>query len=462
MRFCHTIRNPSILRQNTKKIEKGRDTLGGRERWTRMIRRAAVFFCICLVFTSCDFLFNTPFSGYLASSVDGEAPSIIELPYFEVSDPSNWDDLQKYLNEQVVLGVSGPPTVDIISVPGSGNKWYGGVLAPNGKIYCVPGRATNVLIIDPQTDSIDTISGVPLGEGPSPDWLGGVLAPNGKIYCIPWEGSSVLIIDPEANTLDTDKISGLGEGYKWYGGVLAPNGKIFCIPYDADTVLVIDPADDTYDTITIPDPGPSGPLPDDPGKWYGGVLAPNGKIYCIPWRADYVMIIDPESGTVIPDAIPFTAYAEQKWTGGVLATNGKIYCIPQEPLRILIIDPARNEVELVPHQSPYLPEDVDKWAGGVLGPDGRVYGVPRNYHSVLVVDPTEAAVDPEIDPGGISLEEELGAARFDEDKWTGGVLAPNGKIYCVPNEADSVLIIDPHSNGEMAASIAGCPYFNKF
>jgi streptogramin lyase len=387
------------------------------------------------------------------------------MPYFEISDPSNWEDLQQYLDEQAALGTAGPPTVATISIDGDGNKWYGGVLAPNGKIYCVPGAATSVLIIDPQDDSADasTIIDIPVSGGPSPDWLGGVLAPNGKIYCIPWQASNVLIIDPATDTFTTKPIPEsdppVPDGSsKWHGGVLAPNGKIYCIPYDSDTVLVIDPDADTFDTIPIPDPGSPGPSPSDPSKWYGGVLAPNGKIYCIPWKADYVMIIDPESDTMVPDAISFSAVADLKWTGGVLSINGRIYCIPQEPRRVLIIDPATTTVEL----AGYLPLDEDKWAGGVLGPDGRIYGIPRNYHSVLVIDPIESATDPEIDPDGISLEEELGAARFDEDKWTGGVLATNGKIYCVPNEADSVLIIDPHSNGQMFASIAECPYFNKF
>jgi len=422
-----------------------------------MLQRVVVFLCSCLVFTSCDFLLNTPFSRYLGSSVDEDPPTLFELPYFEISDPSNWEDLQQYLDEQVALGVSGPPTVDTstISGLGGGNKWYGGVLAPNGKIYCVPGGATSVLIIDPQTDSADTstISGLQVA-GPQPNWLGGVLAPNGKIYCIPWEASNVLVIDPATNTVDTTTMSDgiLTASRKWHGGVLARNGKIYGIPYDSDTVLVIDPATDTFTTIPIPGPGP--PDPGDPSKWFGGVLAPNGKIYCIPWKADSVMIIDPESDTVDPDAISFSAVADLKWTGGVLAANGKIYCIPQAPLRVLIIDPALNTVELVAN----LPFEEDKWAGGVLGPDGKIYGIPRNYDSVLVIDPTTNTADPD----GISLPPAPPVDPFEEDKWTGGVLAPNGKIYCVPNEADSVLIIDPHSIGEMFASIAECAYFNKF
>lgn len=429
-------------------------------RWykgTRMIQRIVAFLCICLVSTSCDFLLNTPFTRYLASLADENTSTLTELSYFEISDPSNWEELQQYLNEQAAQGVSGPPTVDTSTIAGlgGGNKWYGGVLAPNGKIYCVPGAATSVLIIDPQTDSADTstISGLP-GTSTPPNWLGGVLAPNGKIYCIPWDASSVLIIDPATNTVDTTTMSGgiLTASRKWHGGVLARNGKIYGIPYDSDAVLVIDPATDSFTTIPIPGPGP--PAPGDESKWYGGVLAPNGKIYSIPWKADYVMIIDPESDTVDPDAISFSAVAELKWTGGVLASNGKIYCIPQEPRRVLIIDPALNTVELVE----YLPNDPNKWAGGVLGPDGMIYGIPRNYESVLILDPTENTAYPD----GIVLPPEPPVDPADPDKWTGGVLALNGKIYCIPNAADSVLIIDPHCNGEMLASIAECPYFNKF
>ena len=43
--------------------------------------------------------------------------------------------------------------------------------------------------------------------------------------------SSVLIIDPVTNTANTTTITGLSGAGKWVGGVLAPNGKIYGIPY---------------------------------------------------------------------------------------------------------------------------------------------------------------------------------------------------------------------------------------
>ena len=94
-----------------------------------------------------------------------------------------------------------------------------------------------------------------------------------------------MIIDPVTNTVDTTTITGLSGGTKWFGGVLAPNGKIYGIPYNSTSVLIIDPVTNTADTTTI-----SG-LYAGTVKWIGGVLAPNGQIYCVPRYIDYVLVI---------------------------------------------------------------------------------------------------------------------------------------------------------------------------
>ena len=45
-----------------------------------------------------------------------------------------------------------------------------------------------------------------------------------------------------ASTADTTTITGLAAGVaKWIGGVLAPNGKIYGIPFVSTTVLITDP-----------------------------------------------------------------------------------------------------------------------------------------------------------------------------------------------------------------------------
>ena len=113
------------------------------------------------------------------------------------------------------------------------NKYAGGVLAPNGKIYCIPADAEQVLEIDPSnntTNLFGSISG-------SAKYAGGVLAPNGKIYCIPFNSNQVLEIDPSNNT--TNLFGNISGSAKYTGGVLAPNGKIYGISWSSSEILEI-------------------------------------------------------------------------------------------------------------------------------------------------------------------------------------------------------------------------------
>eukprot|EP01047_Picozoa_sp_COSAG01_P063661 COSAG01_NODE_8287_length_2842_cov_5.149471_1_plen_888_part_10 len=88
-----------------------------------------------------------------------------------------------------------------------------------------------------------------------------------------------------AASTDTTTLGGLSSGAS--GGVLAPSGRIYAIPYNAQSVLIIDPVGASTDTTTL------GGLSGTGGKWSGGVLAPNGRIYGIPYNAPSVLIIDP-------------------------------------------------------------------------------------------------------------------------------------------------------------------------
>ena len=94
-------------------------------------------------------------------------------------------------------------------------------------------------------------------------------------------------LDPSTKTFTTIDISSTVSGdSKYYGGVLAPNGKIYFVPTRADNIGELDPSTKIFNTIDI-----SGTISSD-WKYFGGVLAPNGKIYFVPNHADNIGELD--------------------------------------------------------------------------------------------------------------------------------------------------------------------------
>eukprot|EP01051_Picozoa_sp_SAG22_P017583 SAG22_NODE_2750_length_2251_cov_1.424721_2_plen_157_part_00 len=155
----------------------------------------------------------------------------------------------------------------------------------------MPNVADAVLIIDPVVGSTDTTTLAGFGSGDY-KWLGAVLGPNGKIYGIPCNADAVLIIDPVAGSTDTTTMAGFGiRNGKWNDGVLGLDGKIYGMPDYAGSVLTIDPVAGSTDTTTLAFQSTFQPWLNSGDKWYGGVLAPDGKIYGIPADVDAVVII---------------------------------------------------------------------------------------------------------------------------------------------------------------------------
>jgi len=108
------------------------------------------------------------------------------------------------------------------------------------------------------------------------------------------------------------------------------------MPYNSTQVLEIDPE---TQNVTL-----FGSLSSDSGKWAGGVLAPNGKIYGIPRESTQVLEIDPETQNV---TLFGNFSGAGKWIGGVLAPNGKIYGISYNNTQVLCL-------QLMSYYGPYL------------------------------------------------------------------------------------------------------------
>ncbi len=106
-------------------------------------------------------------------------------------------------------------------------------------------------------------------------------------------------------------------------------------------------------------------------KWLGGVLAPNGQIYAMPFAGSLMaLIINPVTGTTSFSAA--TSGTGERAAGGVLSHNGKIYGIPTTANPSPVIDPANNSLS-------YFSFPVatnQSWLGGAMAPNGKIYAVP--------------------------------------------------------------------------------------
>ena len=118
--------------------------------------------------------------------------------------------------------------------------------------------------------------------------------------------------------------------FKWAGGVYA-EGKIYCVPFDATDILIIDIVDGTATRSSL-----GATLT---GSRNGGVYA-DGKIYCVR-MTQQIFSIDPSEGSATRSNMGADLSGSYKWNGCVYA-DGKIYCIPENSTDILIIDPVEN------------------------------------------------------------------------------------------------------------------------
>ncbi|EGD79721.1 hypothetical protein PTSG_10705 [Salpingoeca rosetta] len=335
-------------------------------------------------------------------------------------------------------------------------KWNGGVLASNGNVYAAPDRADSILVIEPDTQTVREIA-LPANmlDGM---WYTLVEAGDNHLYGMPVRGGALLMLSLEDEVVSSKALSPILDTFwSWSGGVVAGknNTIIYGIPWGSPVIMVFDVLSGGFSTIDLPKY--NGAFIDyGPTKWARGVLADNGYIYAMPASADAVLAISTLDHTVsYLDVSPNAAFLRSgpgdnwKWYGGVLAGNGLIYGIPYKASAVLVIDPSTQQTSMVP-----LPLDVDgwwTWSGGALGRDGRVYAIARDAPYPLVIDPdssTNTAVVLDAYPlhsctfvaGAWSS---TGSCTGDAPTlWSDGVAVGDGTIVGIPFHTTSVLTID--------------------
>lgn len=81
------------------------------------------------------------------------------------------------------------------------NAYAGGVLLPDGRVFCVPHSATTARIYDPVTDTLSTPTGTYPG---SIAYIGGVLLPDGRVFCVPFNATTARIYGANCNVAPLD------------------------------------------------------------------------------------------------------------------------------------------------------------------------------------------------------------------------------------------------------------------
>jgi len=342
---------------------------------------------------------------------------------------------------------------------GSG-KWWGGCMAESGMIYGIPYNDTRILKIDPRTNAVSFFGDF---EGTA-KWKGGVVGRNGKIYGVPHNSTSVLVINPSDDS--TSLIEGLSESTgKWAGGVLGPDGYIYCCP-DPGTngstigsMLVIGPSSDIAFTRSSAIKG--GGLALHP-TGYAATSFSGG----ISGRGDCCSCINLDSGAETIDCSigVISGYFYDGQCGAILAPNGNIYApigrlayyssgstiTTNKYTAKITMPPLTQTIITSKNYNGYLSYGQHAFSGGVLAPNGHIYCIPYTMSSVDRIDPTDDSI------------KSAGMVSSDVGKWAGGVLAPNGRIYCIPHNYNKILQISNVGEMNSKTVLLTHPFVNKF
>lgn len=279
---------------------------------------------------------------------------------------------------------------------------------------------------------------------------------DGNIYGVPGGSGNVTFFNTQTNTGSAIYVGTtfVTTPFQYAGASLGFDGKIYGIPHSANNILILNTE---LLTATKAQMGMTNLSADVTAKWLGSVLAPDGKIYGVPYSAADILIIDTVALTATRSTMGMNSTTNWtlslsgtfKWAGGALASDGKIYCTPQDATDFLIIDTinlsaCRSTLGMNGATGTTSLSGLNKYRGGCLAPNGKIYCPPWNGSGqnpyILIIDTVAGTASTS------NMGYDFRANLIKSYAYGSGTVAPDGKIYCPPINEIKPLIIDPQTN----------------
>jgi len=319
------------------------------------------------------------------------------------------------------------------SFPGT-SAFTGGTIAPNGKIYLAPYTATVGYVINPSNNSIGTFG--PIQANANGKYQGSVLAPNGKIYCIPDGNTAVAILDPSNNTVSS--IIGPVGSDKCAGGALGSSGKIYCFPTNINNfIFVINPANDTISSISLP----------STGGYARAITLRNGRVFSSPipgYGITLMRVVDPSDDSVSSYGISDTSIL----AGSSLyeqAQNGKIIFVPVIGNVLGVVDPDNNYAI-----STYSTGGLNGCQHPTKLANGKIFTTSGSQTLIAWIDPDDLSITT------LRVPSVGGSSPYGFH-----INHPNGKVYFIPSNASSGLVMNPGFNNNFNINLCTSPLLNN-
>jgi hypothetical protein len=300
--------------------------------------------------------------------------SLKSLLDWRLIGPSYWpaysQSIQRTIATRTVADTFFVPNV---AFPGGSTGFVGGVLLPDGRVFCTPRSSTTARIYNPATDTLTTPNATYPGSA-----FSSVLLHDGRVYSMPWIGGVTARIYNPVSDISTlsqtpHPISTNPSFSNFIGAVVLPDGRVFCVPHGSTSARIYNP---TTDSLTTP----NGTYPGN-GTFTGGVLLPDGRVLCVPNIGTSARIYDPATDTL---TTPSGTYSGGSFLGGVLLPDGRVFCVPFNSTSARIYNPNTNTLVASATFSPSPSDTSPFFQGGVLLSDGKVFCVPRGSTTALI------------------------------------------------------------------------------